>query len=348
MASDRDTPTRTSTPSKRDLGNGGPASVQFGRLVTARRSVLGLSQKALAVRMRTSHAAVVRIEAGQLPSTEVLQRLCDALSGEPETGALRRSIAEARASLNGVRTRLKPLGGHLLRTVARVTAGVNGARMWQRAGVGLAAAVAAALWLSLIAAGEHGAGIGMAVATIATVFFSVYVAARGVKSRAPAAILVALWLSVIATGLSSNVGAPGLGDGDAHGPEFALAAPGAEVQAQDGSGGAPPDLAASVDGQSREAGGSPGSDQADSPGGGRADSPGGGQGVPPGGGQGVAPGGGQGVAPGGGEGVAPGGGQGDGSQWTQPAGDNTLANPVNGVANTVKPIANTVKGLGGV
>ena len=219
MARDRDTPTSTSTNGKKDLGNGGPASVQFGRLVTARRSVLGLSQKALAARMRTSRAAVVRIEAGQLPSTEALQRLCDALSGEPETGALRRSIAEARAGFNGVRTRLKPLGGHLLTPVARVTASVNGVRMWQRAGVGLAAVIVAALWLSLIAAGEHGAGIGTAVATIATLFFSVYVAARGVKSRAPAAILVALWLSVIGTGLSSDVGAPGLGDGDARGPE---------------------------------------------------------------------------------------------------------------------------------
>ena len=276
MARERNTPTRTSTNGRNASCNGGLASVQFGRLVTARRSVLGLSQEALALRMRTSRAAVERIEAGQPTSPEALQRLCAALSGEPETGALRRSIAATRAGFSGARMRLKPLGGNLLRPIARVTAsvnGVNGARLWQRAGVGLAAAILSALWLSLIAAGAQGVGIGTAVATIATLFFSVHVATRGVKSRAPAAILVALWLSVIGTGLISNVGAPGLGDRDARGPEVAVTAPGAEAQAQDGSGGAAPGLAASVDGQSRGAGGSPGSDQADAPGGGQGGAP---------------------------------------------------------------------------
>ena len=282
MGRERNTPTRTSTNGRKASGDGGRASVQFGRLVTARRSVLGLSQEALALRMRTSRAAVERIEAGQPTSPEALQRLCAALSGEPETGALRRSIAAARAGFSGARMRLKPLGGNLLRPIARVTASVNGARLWQRAGVGLAAAILSALWLSLIAAGAQGVGIGTAIATIATLFFSVHVATRGVKSRAPAAILVALWLSVIGTGLISNVGAPGLGDRDARGPEVAVTAPGAEAQAQDGSGGAAPGLAASVDGQSRGAGGSPGSDQADAPGGGQGGAPGGGQDVAPG------------------------------------------------------------------
>ena len=165
MARERNTPTRTSTNGRKASGNGGPASVQFGRLVTVRRSVLGLSQEELAVRMRTSRAAVVRIEAGQPTSAEALQRLCAALSGEAETGALQRSIAETRASLNGARTRLKPLGGNLLRPIARVTASVNGARLWHGRR-GLAAAILSALWLSLIAAGEHGAGIGTAVAPL--------------------------------------------------------------------------------------------------------------------------------------------------------------------------------------
>ena len=120
--------------------------------------------------------------------------------------------------------------------------------------MGLAIVIVTALWLFVIAVDEHGAGIGFAIAAAATLFLSVFVAARGAKTRAPAAIVVALWLSVIAVGLISNTGGPGLSDLGDDGTEAVLPAPGGEVQAQDGPAGAALGLVASGDGGSREAG----------------------------------------------------------------------------------------------
>ena len=124
--------------------------------------------------------------------------------------------------------------------------------MRRPAAVGLA--IVTALWLFVITVDEHGAGIGVAIAAAATLYLSVFVSARGAKTRAPAAIVVALWLSVIAVGLISNAGGPGLSDLGDDGTEAVLPAPGGEVQAQDGPAGAALALVASGDGGSREAG----------------------------------------------------------------------------------------------
>ena len=219
-------PMRTATESNGGRSNG-PTNVNFGRLVAVRRSALGLSQERLAARMHTSPSAVARIEEGHPPSHEVMQALTAALHGERAPGALRRSIARPAAGLKAVR---------------------------RRAAVGLAIVIVTALWLFVIAVDEHGAGIGFAIAAAATLFLSVFVAARGAKTRAPAAIVVALWLSVIAVGLISNAGGPGLSDLGDDGTEAVLPAPGGEVQAQDGPAGAALGLVASGDGGSREAG----------------------------------------------------------------------------------------------
>ncbi len=217
---------RTATESNGGRSNG-PTSVNFGRLVAARRSALGLSQERLAARMHTSPSAVARIEEGHPPSHEVMQALTAALHGERAPGALRRSIARLAAGLKAQR---------------------------RRAAVGLAIVIVTALWLFVISVDEHGAGIGFAIAAAATLYLSVFVAARGARTRAPAAIVVALWLSVIAVGLISNAGDPGLSDLGDDGTEAVLPAPGGEVQAQDGPAGAALGLVASGDGGSREAG----------------------------------------------------------------------------------------------
>lgn len=53
---------------------------RIARMIIARRSALGLSQKELASRMGTSHSAISRIEGGQHPtSVETLRRLAKAL-----------------------------------------------------------------------------------------------------------------------------------------------------------------------------------------------------------------------------------------------------------------------------
>ena len=217
---------RTATESNGGRSNG-PTNVNFGRLVAVRRSALGLSQERLAARMHTSPSAVARIEEGHPPSHEVMQALTAALHGERAPGVLRRSIARPAAGLKAVR---------------------------RRAAVGLAIVIVTALWLFVITVDEHGAGIGVAIAAAATLYLSVFVAARGAKTRAPAAIVVALWLSVIAVGLISNAGGPGLSDLGDDGTEAVLPAPGGEVQAQDGPAGAALGLVASGDGGSREAG----------------------------------------------------------------------------------------------
>ena len=114
-----------------------------------------------------------------------MQALTAALHGERAPGALRRSIARLAAGLKAVR---------------------------RRATVGLAIVIVTALWLFVITVDEHGAGIGVAIAAAATLYLADPVAARGAKTRAPAAIVVALRLSVIAVGLISNAGGPGLSD----------------------------------------------------------------------------------------------------------------------------------------
>lgn len=52
----------------------------IARMVIARRTALGLTQRELAERMGTSHSAISRIESGQYPATpDTLRRLAHAL-----------------------------------------------------------------------------------------------------------------------------------------------------------------------------------------------------------------------------------------------------------------------------
>ena len=52
----------------------------IARMVIARRTALGLTQRELADRMGTSHSAISRIESGQYPATpDTLRRLAHAL-----------------------------------------------------------------------------------------------------------------------------------------------------------------------------------------------------------------------------------------------------------------------------
>jgi ribosome-binding protein aMBF1 (putative translation factor) len=90
----------------------------FGRLVAARRAELGLSQDELATKMNASRSIVTRIERGYPPSTEVLDRLTEALKMEPEAGALRGSIAKATAGATAG-------GGALRGSIAKATAGAT-------------------------------------------------------------------------------------------------------------------------------------------------------------------------------------------------------------------------------
>ena len=53
---------------------------EIARIVLMRRAELGLSQRELAERMKTSHSAISRIESGQhRTSVDTLRRLADAL-----------------------------------------------------------------------------------------------------------------------------------------------------------------------------------------------------------------------------------------------------------------------------
>ncbi|MGZ5312425.1 MAG: hypothetical protein ACXWZK_12045 [Solirubrobacterales bacterium] len=124
--------------------------------------------------------------------------------------------------------------------------------------MGLAAAIAAALWISLIAGGELGVGIGLALASMATLFLSIFMAARRTKILTPAAIVGALWLSVIGVGLISSAAGPALRDGGDDVIDAVLAPLGVGDQGQDGAAGAVLGLAASGGEQSREFGGGQG------------------------------------------------------------------------------------------
>lgn len=71
---------------------------RFGRIVAVRRIELGLSQEDLAMRMGTSRSGVARIEAGETPSPEALQRLLVALNGEPAAPPARAPFVRAPAT----------------------------------------------------------------------------------------------------------------------------------------------------------------------------------------------------------------------------------------------------------
>ena len=67
---------------------------EIARVVIMRRAELGLSQRQLAERMRTSHSAISRIESGQhQTSVKTLERLADALEARLTIGFESRPLA---------------------------------------------------------------------------------------------------------------------------------------------------------------------------------------------------------------------------------------------------------------
>jgi transcriptional regulator with XRE-family HTH domain len=94
--------------------NGGREAVtkegeRFGWMVAVRRTELGLSQSDLAERMHTSRSHIARIEAGQSPSAETLERLAAILDGEPGVNGPGHSIARAGAIGSGAGTPRDPV-----------------------------------------------------------------------------------------------------------------------------------------------------------------------------------------------------------------------------------------------
>jgi transcriptional regulator with XRE-family HTH domain len=84
-----DTPSvgRRFTPARKSTTEGGTV---YGNLVAHERGRLGLSQKELAARIRTSPATISRIEQGHPPGTEVHRRLTEWLGTEQPNGLARR------------------------------------------------------------------------------------------------------------------------------------------------------------------------------------------------------------------------------------------------------------------
>jgi transcriptional regulator with XRE-family HTH domain len=62
----------------------------YGHLVAYERGRLGLSQKELAARVRTSPATIAQIEEGHPPGAELRRRLTEALNTERQNGLVRR------------------------------------------------------------------------------------------------------------------------------------------------------------------------------------------------------------------------------------------------------------------
>jgi transcriptional regulator with XRE-family HTH domain len=94
--------------------NGGREAVtkegeRFGWMVAVRRTELGLSQSDLAERMHTSRSHIARIEAGQSPSAETLERLAAILDGEPGVHGPGHSVARAGAIGSGAGTPRDPV-----------------------------------------------------------------------------------------------------------------------------------------------------------------------------------------------------------------------------------------------
>lgn len=218
MALTHDTPTGASTSGKRAAGSPNPANVHFGRLVAARRLELGLSQEELAGRMGTSQSVVGKIEDGEPLSTEVRQRLIDALDIEPETWpALKKG------------------------------------RKATKTGVALAAATLAALWLSAVVVDAGWPRIGLAVAAVAALWLSAFLLERAGSVRVPATAVTAVWISLIGVFLIFNGGAPEVGNGGVGGIGAAVAGPLALPQSDDGGADAVLNSSASGDGTSGEA-----------------------------------------------------------------------------------------------
>lgn len=274
MAPDRDTLTEAATKPTEGAANGGgvpetanSASLQFGRLVAARRLELGLSRGELAARMGATHSVVERIEAGEPLSIEGRQRLTDALRMETEPSALRRLIDRAAPGSDGSRIpdeargrqrlsdglagtskALKQLAAALdlerpkaaLKRVSdQATEQIQRARAFDRAQIstraGLGVAAVAAVLLSLVAAGANWAVIGLTAVTVAALWLSVILVQPGADTRAPARTIVGLWLLVIAVGL---VFSGGPGAIDPRGDASVNAAPVAVTLAQNGAAGA--------------------------------------------------------------------------------------------------------------
>jgi transcriptional regulator with XRE-family HTH domain len=197
------TPKGASTSAKRAAGSPNAANVHFGRLVTARRLELGLSQEELAGKMGTSQAQVAQIEGGAALSTEGRQRLIDALGIEPET---KPALERARKITRKITNR----------------------------GVGLAAATIAALWLSAVVVDAGWPRIGLAVAAVAALWLSAFLLERAGSVRVPATAVTAVWISVIGVFLIFNGGAPEVNTGPVGGVGAAIAGPLASPQAQSG------------------------------------------------------------------------------------------------------------------
>jgi transcriptional regulator with XRE-family HTH domain len=95
-ASDTPSAGRRFTPALTSVTEGGSA---YGHLVAYERWRLGLTQKQLAAKIRTSPATVARIEQGHPPGAELRKRLTETLYVDPRSGLMRRlaSVPPLRA-----------------------------------------------------------------------------------------------------------------------------------------------------------------------------------------------------------------------------------------------------------